>query len=38
MKQLKVTITLEMSVPDDWELATTSEGGPPLNVKGSGSN
>jgi hypothetical protein len=27
MKKLKVTIKLEMSVPDDWELAETSEGG-----------
>jgi hypothetical protein len=26
MKKLKISITLEMSVPDDWELATTSEG------------
>lgn len=26
MKKLKVTIKLEMSVPDDWELAETSEG------------
>ena len=26
MKKLKVTIQLEMSVPDDWELTTTSEG------------
>lgn len=27
MKKLVVTITLEMSVPDDWELFETSEGG-----------
>ena len=27
MKKLIVTITLEMSVPDDWELFETSEGG-----------
>lgn len=27
MKKLNITIQLEMSVPDDWELATTSEGG-----------
>ncbi|QDL55046.1 hypothetical protein [Rhodoferax aquaticus] len=27
MKRLNVTIKLEMSVPDDWELITTSEGG-----------
>jgi len=27
MKKLNVTIQLEMSVPDDWELVTTSEGG-----------
>ena len=27
MKKLNVTIQLEMSVPDDWELAETSEGG-----------
>jgi len=26
MKKLHVTIQLEMSVPDDWELAETSEG------------
>ncbi len=26
MKKLKVTIQLEMSVPDDWELFTTAEG------------
>jgi hypothetical protein len=27
MKKLKVTIQIEMSVPDDWELVKTSEGG-----------
>jgi hypothetical protein len=27
MKKLRVTITLDMSVPEHWELATTSEGG-----------
>jgi hypothetical protein len=27
MKKLKVTIALEMTVPDHWELATTSDGG-----------
>lgn len=26
MKKLHITIKLEMSVPDDWELARTSEG------------
>ena len=26
MKKLNVTIQLAMSVPDDWELTTTSEG------------
>ncbi len=32
MKKLNVTITLEMSVPDDWELARTSEGGQVLKL------
>lgn len=32
MKKLKVTIQLEMSVPDDWELSTTSEGGHVLKL------
>ncbi len=32
MKKLKVTIQLEMSVPDDWELSTTSEGGQVLKL------
>ena len=27
MKKLRVTITLDMSVPEDWELVTTSDGG-----------
>lgn len=27
MKKLNVTLKLEMSVPDNWELATTSDGG-----------
>jgi hypothetical protein len=27
MKKLNITIQLEMSVPDDWELVETSEGG-----------
>jgi hypothetical protein len=32
MKTLNVTIKLEMSVPDDWELAQTSEGGQVLKL------
>ncbi len=32
MKKLNVTIQLSMSVPDDWELATTSEGGKVLKL------
>ena len=32
MKKLKVTIQLEMSVPDDWALTTTSEGGQVLKL------
>lgn len=32
MKKLNVTITLEMSVPDDWELFKTSEGGQVLKL------
>lgn len=32
MKKLNVTIQLEMSVPDDWELADTSEGTPVLKL------
>jgi len=27
MKKLNVTLKLELSVPDSWELVTTSEGG-----------
>ena len=32
MKKLKVTIELEMTVPDDWQLADTSEGTPVLQL------
>ena len=32
MKKLHITITLEMSVPDDWELSTTSEGNQVLKL------
>jgi hypothetical protein len=32
MKKLNVTIKLEMSVPDDWELVQTSEGGQVLKM------
>jgi len=32
MKKLNVTIHLELSVPDDWELVTTSEGGRVLKL------
>ena len=32
MKKLNVTIKLEMSVPEDWELAQTSEGGQVLKL------
>lgn len=32
MKKLNVTIKLEMSVPDDWMLADTSEGTPVLKL------
>ena len=32
MKKLNVTIQLEMSVPDEWELANTSEGSPVLKL------
>jgi len=32
MKKLNVTIQLEMSVPDDWELTETSEGTPVLKM------
>lgn len=32
MKKLNVTIKLEMSVPDDWELFQTSDGGRVLKL------
>jgi hypothetical protein len=32
MKKLKVTIQLEMSVPEDWALVETSEGTPVLQL------
>lgn len=32
MKKLNVTIQLEMSVPDDWELVDTSEGTPVIKL------
>ena len=32
MKKLHITIQLELSVPDDWELITTSEGGQVLKL------
>ena len=32
MKKLNVTIKLEMSVPDDWELVETAEGMPVLSL------
>lgn len=32
MKRLGVTIQLERSVPDDWELAQTSEGTPMIKL------
>ena len=32
MKKLNITIKLEMSVPDDWELVRTSEGGQVLKL------
>jgi hypothetical protein len=32
MKKLNITIQLEMSVPDDWELVQTSEGGQVLKL------
>lgn len=32
MKKLNVTIKLTMSVPDDWELIDTSEGGQVLKL------
>jgi hypothetical protein len=32
MKKLNITIKLELSVPDDWELVQTSEGGQVLKL------
>ena len=32
MKKLNITIQLEMSVPDDWDLVQTSEGGQVLKL------
>ncbi len=32
MKKLNVSIQLEMSVPDDWEIVETSEGTPVLKL------
>lgn len=32
MKKLNVTIQIEMSVPDDWELVGTSEGTPVIKL------
>jgi hypothetical protein len=32
MKKLQVTIELEMSVPDDWEVVETSEGTPVIKL------
>jgi len=32
MKKLNITIQLEMSVPDDWEIVDTSEGTPVLKL------
>ena len=32
MKKLNITIKLEMSVPDDWELVETSEGTPVIKL------
>ena len=34
MKKLNVTIQLEMTVPDDWELVDTSEGTPDIKLPG----
>ncbi|MEK9804657.1 MAG: hypothetical protein VW475_14760 [Curvibacter sp.] len=34
MKTLKVTIQLDMSVPDSWELVQTSEGTPVIRMPG----
>lgn len=32
MKKLAITIQIEMSVPDDWELVQTSEGTPVVKL------
>jgi len=32
MKKLNITIQLEMSVPDDWQIIDTSEGTPVLKL------
>ncbi|MDE2417639.1 MAG: hypothetical protein KGN32_07510 [Burkholderiales bacterium] len=32
MKKLNITIQLEMSVPDDWDIVDTSEGTPVLKL------
>ena len=32
MKKLNVTIQLEMTVPDDWQLVETSEGTPVIQM------
>jgi hypothetical protein len=32
MKKLAITIQIEMSVPDDWEVVDTSEGTPVLKM------
>lgn len=32
MKKLNITIQLEMTVPDDWEIVETSEGTPVLHL------
>ena len=32
MKKLNVTIQLEMTVPDDWQLVETSEGAPVIQM------
>lgn len=34
MKKLNVTIQLQMSVPDSWELVQTSEGTPVIRMPG----
>ena len=34
MKKLNVTIQLEMTVPDNWELVDTSEGTPVIKLPG----